>query len=135
MPGRAVCPALGPRGRWTPWHANRPPGASGGANEVGPRIRLPAVAAQEPSWLVECLRLGVGHASTVRPDPSTLGVVGDRGSRREGRSPARPRPLVMSPAPPKSVFLSFDWFLLLARLRRDSHGDHRAAPDLRHEAG
>jgi len=40
------------------------------------------------------LRLGVGHASTVRPDPSTLGVVGERGSRHEGRSPARPRPLV-----------------------------------------
>jgi hypothetical protein len=32
---------------------------------------------------VECLRLGVGHASTVRPDPSTLGAVGDRGSDRE----------------------------------------------------
>jgi hypothetical protein len=29
------------------------------------------------------LRLGVGHASTVRPDPSTLGAVGERGSRRE----------------------------------------------------
>jgi hypothetical protein len=28
------------------------------------------------------LRLGVGHASTVRPDPSTLGVVGERGSRQ-----------------------------------------------------
>jgi hypothetical protein len=34
---------------------------------------------------------GVGHASPVRPDPSTLGVVGERGSRREGRSPARAR--------------------------------------------
>jgi hypothetical protein len=31
--------------------------------------------AQEPSWLVRRLRLGVGHASTVRLDPSTLGVV------------------------------------------------------------
>jgi hypothetical protein len=29
------------------------------------------------------LRLGVGHATTVRPDPSTLGVVGERGSHRE----------------------------------------------------
>jgi hypothetical protein len=28
---------------------------------------------------------GVGHASIVRPDPSTLGVVGERGSRHEGR--------------------------------------------------
>jgi len=34
------------------------------------------------------LRLGVGHASTVRPDPSTLGAVGVRGSHREGRPPA-----------------------------------------------
>jgi hypothetical protein len=33
--------------------------------------------------LVECLRLGVGHASPVRPDPSTLGVVGERGSHHE----------------------------------------------------
>jgi len=47
--------------------------------------------ARVPSWLVERLRLGVGHASTVRPDPSTLGVVGERGSRHEGRSPARSR--------------------------------------------
>jgi hypothetical protein len=30
------------------------------------------------------LRLGVEHASTVRPDPSTLGAVGERGSRCEG---------------------------------------------------
>src|SRR5215216_4710074 len=42
--GRAVCPALGTGGRWTPWHANRPPGASGGANEVGYESGLPAVA-------------------------------------------------------------------------------------------
>jgi hypothetical protein len=47
-------------------------------------------SARVPGWLVECLRLGVGHASTVRPDPSTLGVVGERGSRHEGRS--RPLP-------------------------------------------
>jgi hypothetical protein len=32
------------------------------------------------------LRLGVGHASTVRPDPSTLGVAGDRGSHHESCS-------------------------------------------------
>jgi integrase len=29
------------------------------------------------------LRLGVGHASTARPDPSTLGAVGERGPLRE----------------------------------------------------
>jgi hypothetical protein len=34
---------------------------------------------------------GLGMPGTVRPDPSTLGVVGERGSRREGRSPARAR--------------------------------------------
>ena len=34
------------------------------------------------SWLA-ALAAGVGHASTVRPDPSTLGVVGERGSRHE----------------------------------------------------
>ena len=44
-----------------------------------------AERAQVPGWLVECLRLGVGRANTVRLDPSTLGVAGDRGSRREGR--------------------------------------------------
>jgi hypothetical protein len=26
LPGRAVCRALGPGGRWTPWHAERPQG-------------------------------------------------------------------------------------------------------------
>ena len=38
----------------------------------------------------ERLRLGVGHASTARPEPPTLGAVGDRGSRREGRWPSVP---------------------------------------------
>src|SRR5512133_1625925 len=42
LSGRAVCPALGPGGRWTPWHAERTSGASGGANEVGHGSRLPA---------------------------------------------------------------------------------------------
>ena len=32
------------------------------------------------------LAAGVGHASTVRPDPSTLGVAGERGSRHESCS-------------------------------------------------
>src|SRR4029453_9962300 len=43
VPGRAVCPALGSGGRWTPWHAEGPQGASDSANEVGPFwIRLPS---------------------------------------------------------------------------------------------
>ena len=33
---------------------------------------------------------GSGMPGTVRPAPSSLGVVGERGSRHEGRSPARP---------------------------------------------
>jgi hypothetical protein len=86
---RAVCPALGPGGRWTPRHAERAPGASDRANEVGHGSGCRAWSAQVPGWLVECLRLGVGHASTVRPDPSTRGVVGERGSHHEGRWPAR----------------------------------------------
>jgi hypothetical protein len=36
------------------------------------------------------LAAGVGHASPVRPDPSTLGVAGERDSHHEGRS--RPVP-------------------------------------------
>jgi hypothetical protein len=65
--GRAVCPARGPGGRWTPWHAARPPGASGEANDVGPtgsgRRPWPA---QEPGWLGGRLRLGV-RACQHRP--------------------------------------------------------------------
>jgi hypothetical protein len=100
LPGRAVCPALGPGGRWTPRHAERPPGASDRANEVGHAIK--AAGRGRLGWRVGGrLRLGVGHASTVRPDPSTRGVVGVRVSRCEGRSPARPRPPAVSLAPPQ----------------------------------
>jgi hypothetical protein len=45
--------------------------------------------AQEPGWLAALAAGGVGHASIGRPDPSTPGVVRERGSRCEGRSPAR----------------------------------------------
>jgi hypothetical protein len=83
MPGRAVCSARGPGGRWTPWHAKRAPAASGGANEVGhestaERARLGC----RVGW--RRLRLGVGHARN-RParslHPERGGSVG--GSRRE----------------------------------------------------
>jgi len=61
-----------------PWHAKRPPGASDRANEVGPAwIRLPAVAGSGAELVGRVLVAGVGHASTVRPDPSILGVGGD----------------------------------------------------------
>src|SRR5215212_183907 len=70
MPGRAVCPALGTGGRWTPWHAERPPGASDRANEVGPtgstaeHGRLGC----RVGWWGAC-GWGSGMPSTVRPDP------------------------------------------------------------------
>jgi hypothetical protein len=50
LSGRAVCPALGPGGRCTPWHAARPPGASGGANEVGHASPRRSMAIQGPGW-------------------------------------------------------------------------------------
>jgi hypothetical protein len=69
MPGRADCPALETGGRWTPWHATRPPGASDGANEVGHASSQPSMLSLWPGWLVGRLRLGVGHASTVGQIP------------------------------------------------------------------
>src|SRR5215207_11126173 len=60
LAGRSTLP-LGPGGRWTPWHAERPPAESGGANEVGHRSRPPTHgSARVPGWLVECLPLGSG---------------------------------------------------------------------------
>jgi hypothetical protein len=74
-------------------HRGMPTGHQGQATEptksaINQACRVGS--AQVPGWLVERLRLGVGHASTVRPDPSTLGVVGERGSRHEGRVSAPP---------------------------------------------
>jgi hypothetical protein len=83
LPGRAVCPALRPGGRWTPWHAARPPGASDRANEVSYRSRPPTWVSSGAGLVGGRLRLGVGHAGTVRPAPSTLGVVEERGSHHE----------------------------------------------------
>jgi hypothetical protein len=55
------------------------PGHAGGDALLG----VPSPLRCQP--LSERLGAGVGHASSVRPDPSTLGVVGERGSRHEGR--------------------------------------------------
>jgi hypothetical protein len=62
LPGRAVCPALGTGGRWTPWHAAGPPGASGGTNEVGWLDELPSGLGSGAGLVGGRLRLGVGHA-------------------------------------------------------------------------
>jgi hypothetical protein len=68
-------------------HRGMPPGRQGQAIEPTKSARSGSGcrvgSAQVPGWLVECLRLGVGHAGTVRPDPSTLGVAGERGSHHE----------------------------------------------------
>jgi hypothetical protein len=71
-----------------------------------------------PAWWSTRLRLGVGHASTVRPAPSTLGVVGDRGSHHEGRSSARSRPATVSLTPP-----CLDPWLLILGCRLDGAQD------------
>src|SRR4029450_10953230 len=53
-------------------------------NEVCPDgIRSPPGAGSGAELVDEVLASGAGHASTVWPDPSTLGVVGERGSRHE----------------------------------------------------
>jgi hypothetical protein len=80
LSGRAVYPALGTGGRWTPWHAERPLGKATKPTKSAMDQACRACSVQVPGWLVGCLRRGVGHASTVRPDPSTLGVAGERGS-------------------------------------------------------
>jgi hypothetical protein len=49
-------------------------------------------SARVPGRLVEWLAAGVGHASAVRPDPSTLGVVGERGCHHESCSQLVPSP-------------------------------------------
>jgi hypothetical protein len=58
-------------------------GASGGANEVGHARRLPAIGRLgcRVGWWGAC-GWGSGMPGTVRPDPSTLGVVGERGSHQ-----------------------------------------------------
>jgi hypothetical protein len=48
------------------------------------------VVARVPALLVESLRLGVGHASTVRPDPSTLAWwENEAPATRTARSPSQ----------------------------------------------
>ena len=97
LPGRAVCPALGTRGRWTPWHAEIPPGGKRLSqrtrpvpDQVADRGRLGCRA----GW--RRLRPGSGMPGTVRPAPSTLDAVGERGPPPRG-------PHVGPPEPPESV--------------------------------
>ena len=82
-----------------PGGATRPRGPRGTVDRLAcrkaPRGKLRSQRTRPSVKAAECARLrsrvvggvglrqGGGHASTVRPDPSTLGVVGERGSRRE----------------------------------------------------
>jgi hypothetical protein len=101
MPGRAGCPALGPG------HGGRlgmPQDQEGQAAEPTNSARLDQVAERAGSG-AELVRGGLaaggGHAITDRPEASTLGAVGERGSHREGRSRSVPgslRGLVQDPA-------------------------------------
>jgi hypothetical protein len=63
-PGGLPCPWN--RGRWIPWHAARPPGASGEANEVGRTDQLPAIGRLRcrVGWWGAC---GWGRVCQQRP--------------------------------------------------------------------
>src|SRR5215217_2724740 len=77
-PGGLPCPWT--RGTVDTVACARPPGASDRANEVGPTGSTADHGVGSGAGLVGGrLRLGVGHASPVRPDPSTLDVMGERG--------------------------------------------------------
>jgi hypothetical protein len=100
LAGRSALP-LDPGGRWTPWHAARPPGASDGANEVGhARDRRPR--AGSGAGLVGGPVAAGGRACQHRPGRSLgpLGVVGEQGSHHEGRVSARLRPSAIRLVPP-----------------------------------
>jgi hypothetical protein len=74
MPGRADCPALETGGRWTPWHATRPPGGKRRSQRSRPCIK-PAEHAQPMTGLVGGALAAGGRACQHRgPDPSTLGA-------------------------------------------------------------
>jgi len=91
VPGRAVCPALG---TGDGGHRGMPRERQGQAAEP----TKSAIDQDRRPWVGSgaglvggALVAGVGHASTVRPDPSTLGVGGERGSHHESCSPVRSR--------------------------------------------
>src|SRR4029453_2784880 len=84
LPGRAVCPALGTGGRWT---RGMPQGCQGQATEPTKSARSgsgrrPSVGSGAGLVGGSC-GWGSGMPSTVRPDLSTLGVAGERGSHHE----------------------------------------------------
>jgi hypothetical protein len=82
-------------------HRGMPTGPQGQAVEPTKSAidqgRRPWVGSRS-GWLVERSRLGVGHASTVRPDPSTLGAAENEApTTRAARRPV--------PGSPRRVFL------------------------------
>ena len=126
LAGRSALPWN--RDGWTPWHAARPPGASGGANEVGHRSSSPAVAGSGAGLVGGALVAGVGDASTVRPDSST-GRDGRTSSRPEGRRPALAR--VADPRPEPTPYSGLP--ALSRNLRPDAGGARQAINGLKNE--
>jgi hypothetical protein len=82
-PGGLPCPWT--RGTVDTEACARPPGASDGANEVGPTGSGYRPVVGSGAGLVGGVLAawGSGMPGIVRPDPSTLGAVGERGSHRE----------------------------------------------------
>src|SRR4030095_10453667 len=85
VPGRAVCPALGPGGRW---NRGMPQDHQEQATEPTKSARLDQVADRgrlgcRVGWSTR-LRLGGGEASTVPPDPPPPGAGGGRGAHHHG---------------------------------------------------
>src|SRR5215211_9364286 len=83
-----------------------PPGASGGANEIGHRSRLPAVAGSVPGWLGERLAAG-GRACQHRPARSLHPGCGGR-TRLPPRELPAARPRLLLSAQEREAVVSTD---------------------------
>ena len=87
VPGRAVCPGLGTRGTVDTVACRKAARGKRRSQRNRPCMKVAGHRpSQVPGWLVGACGWGSGMPATVRPDPSTLGVAGERGSRHESCS-------------------------------------------------